>query len=191
MLKYLVRFARNPVKSRRNIAMRLLIGVAIFVVGPPLLNWCVHPRGGFAFDFSLSGVLIVATSVFSIVFWAPVLAAYSRPRRQRERYLTRSVSRSQLVGSVYLTPNLLGFIEREAKTRLSPYTESVSLMSTSSAIEFWSGGASPIRTATMDFIAIDLVRFVEDEEHFPRPEIRTNVQTIPLYAAVGWLRISR
>jgi hypothetical protein len=191
MLAYFARFALNPIKSRRNFLLRALVLTVLAVVAPAVVNWCVHPRGGFAFDFSFSGFVIVIVSAFILVFWVPILAAHNRARWQRERYLSKSVNRGQVVRSVYLTPNLLDFIEREAKTRLSPYAASVSVISTPSSVEFWSGGGSPIRAAAIDFTAIDLIRFVEDDEGFLRPEVRTSSQTIPLYAAIGWLGISR
>lgn len=191
MLKLLVRFVRDPVKSRRQVAKRLLILFVIFVAAPPLWDWIARPRDGFMFDFWESGVLIVFSSALLALYWVPTLAIYSRTRRQRERYLTRTLSPGEVVQSVYLTPNLLRFIESEAKARLNPYTESVSLVSTSSTIEFWTGGATPTRSATIDFSVIETVRFVEDDEHFQRPEITTAVQTIPLYAVVGLFRISR
>jgi hypothetical protein len=123
--------------------------------------------------------------------WAPVLAFYIRPRRRRERYLTGRQNSVQVVQSVYLTPNLLRFVEREAETPVNPYSESMTLTSSSSALEFWSGGAAPVRAAIIDFAEIDSVRFLEDDDHFPRTEISVNRTPIPLYPVVGWLGISR
>jgi hypothetical protein len=45
--------------------------------------------------------------------------------------------------------------------------------------------------ATIEFSEIDSMRFIEDEQHFRRPEITTTKTTIPLYTAVGWLGLSR
>jgi hypothetical protein len=191
MLKYLVGFARDPIRSRRRAAIRVLIVGVIFVVGPAALNWCIDPRAGLSFNFGLSGILVVASLALLTIFWAPAIVFYSRPRRQRERYLARNEDPSHFVSSVYLTPNLLAFIESKTHARVNPYVESLSLVFTPTSLEFWSGDSSPLRTATLDFAAIETVRFVDDEEHFRRPEIGVGTHTVPLYAAVGLLRVSR
>jgi len=171
--------------------MRLLIPVGVFVLGPPLFSWIAHPSGGFTFNIWASGVLVVSFACLLAIFLAPAIAAYVRPRRQRERYLNHAVTPSQIVQSIYLTPNLFRFIEEHSKTRLSPFEESVSLVSTPSSIEFWSGGPHPIRCEIVEFTVIESVQLVEDDKKFPRPEIRLKMQTIPLYPTAGWLRISR
>ena len=69
--------------------------------------------------------------------------------------------------------------------------ESVSLVTTPSAIELWAGALSPAKAATIELASISSVVLRNDASNFPRAEIRTNFETIPLYAAVGILGISR
>jgi hypothetical protein len=192
MLNYLVELARakNPVRSRRYATLRLAILVVFIAVAPPLVSWGFQPHRGLVVDFSLDIVQIVAFSALIVVV-VPSVALYSRQRRRRERFLRKNTDLGQSLGSVYLSPPLVAFMEREALTPLNRYTESVTLILKSSAIEFWSGGPMPSRAASITFNAIESVELEEDEEHFMRPKLWTRAGVIPLYATVGWIGISR
>ena len=191
MLADLVRFARDPVRSRRNAAVRVFIALVIAGLGPALMHLWMAPHHGFSFDPLESGILLVAFLSILVVFNAPLIAIFTRSRRQRERHLSRSTGTGEVVQSVYLTPNLIRFIERQTNTAMNPYAESVTLVITRSAIEFWSGSARPTLVAVIDFAAIDSAPLLRDEERFPRPEIKTANATIPLYATSGLFGISR
>jgi hypothetical protein len=154
------------------------------------VSWGFQRHHHLIVDFTFDIVPAVALAAV-LVLVGPSIALYSRPRRQRERVLRNESEHGKFVGSVYLSPRLLAFIDREAGSRMNPYAESVTLISTPSAIEFWTGGPTPSRAAAIAISEIETVRFDKDEDHFVRPELRTSTGVIPLYATAGWIRVSR
>lgn len=192
MLRYLVALARSdhPLRSRQLAAARLVSIVVLVELIGFLLDLTADPRRALAGDFAPS-VVEVVVYVALVLMVAPSLVLYSRQRWQRERYLSKRIAEGHLVASVYLGPELVRLIEDQQEVPLNPYTESVSVVTKPSEIELWAGGLSPTKLATIELSAILFVRLLEDASKFPRPEIRTSAQTLPLYAAVGVMGISR
>jgi len=192
MLKYLAALARaeRPVRSRRIAIARLSILALIIAVAPTLVDWASHPSRTHTLDHSLDVLQAIAFGVLLTIL-IPSIALYDRPRGQRERFLKRAEDQNHLVGTVYLGPGLVDFLRREGTMPVSPYAESVSLTSTSSGLEFWSGARDPVCVATIAYGNIESIEWLEDLDHFGRPELRAKSRRVPLYAAPGWLRLSR
>lgn len=189
-MNYLVRLARssNPVKAHRSAIVRLVVFYILIAVTGVVVNWPSDAR-------AISPLRLLPSAfelgVYCFVTLVVVLgvAAYSLTRLRREHYLVRKSG--QKVWSAYLVPDLAGFIDRQMGTKVYPAADSVSVVVTPSAIEFWIGGANPSRLAAIQFAEIASVRFVQDGEHFLRTEIKIKHDFIPLYAVVRCLGLSQ
>jgi hypothetical protein len=189
MLRYLVRLSRSgrPVAARRSalvLVIVLLAGtvvpIVVVSVAPPLRG----SGGSISYGFVLSAVYFGIVILF--LLQVP-LFAWSRLRRQRRL----SAEFGSDVQSVYLSPELLTYLQKTTAAPLNPYADSVSVVASDSAIVFWVGGGRPSRVGSLARSTIRSIRLVDSEEGFLRPEIHTESSVIPLYPATGWLGMSR
>ncbi len=190
MLLYLVSLARSdkPVAARRR-AIALLVLVFVISTLVAVLSIVVIAARNGRSSPGLVFVLLAIIYLFFAVFFLVNIPLFCLPRWRREGALETQLGRR--VHSVYLTSEILRYVESNCAAKVNPYAESVSVVLTPAHLEFWAGGAKPALAVTLRFADISSLQLSSGPEGFPRPELSIDDTKIPLYAATGWLGISR